>query len=479
MKQFRTNLADKLDAMASEGTCQVFEQPNEISISRLRSPDAIEVADLLDQLGWETWVEYEAGVLDRPYSLTPAFEPYKISARKAVQERGVAYALTATGLKGLLLSDSSFCCIRAHGAEQVFDTHSTRFCDWDGASEFHPVHVDIDPRAYCRDLSGSRTVPDNLDLWLLKTGQSPDISNKMVRSWAQLSSRELLKALASELDADLSLVFRGQPNTTVRNINTINSLDDEVFSDLQKLAHWVFENPREVETKHALINAELARGKLDYSNPAEFMDENLRPALQGARTAHQLGLTKLSSDALKALSELRRSVSEETTRLSDTGRQLATAVAGTVFTGIGVLAAKLTIASKSDLFGTLTVGIGFALLMYTVSVVWTGWTYMNLQGEMRAAWRTRLYRYITDADYYELVTKPTRQAERNFKKLAGFASLLGVGLLFAIVLLSWEDLRTTTIDPFFEWLQSSEQTDPVLPKVDAPAQEQSVAPADP
>lgn len=82
---------------------------------------------------------------------------------------------------------------------------------------------------------------------------------------------------------------------------------------LQRAAGWVFENPREVENRHALFAAEVARSALTgstVSNPGDVSNS----ASEGARIAYYFGVVGQSRDALKALADSRKRLA--TRRLS-------------------------------------------------------------------------------------------------------------------------------------------------------------------
>ncbi len=129
------------------------------------------------------------------------------------------------------------------------------------------------------------------------------------------------------------------------------------------------------------------------------------------------------------MSDLRKAVSDEATKLSDTTRQLATAVAGALFGGIALIVARLTVPTPGAPLSVAIALIGIVLALYVAAMIVTGWTFMKLQGDLRSEWRSRLYRFVPESDYQALVETPAKSAEDGFKT-AAWISIVMTGLLF-------------------------------------------------
>ncbi|MBX4158709.1 hypothetical protein K4A07_16435, partial [Lactiplantibacillus plantarum] len=61
------------------------------------------------------------------------------------------------------------------------------------------------------------------------------------------------------------------------------------------------------------------------------------------------------------------------------------------------------------------------VVLYVSAVIISGWIFMTLQQDMRRKWRSRLYRFVPDADYKAMVLDPARRAEAMF----GVAAIAG------------------------------------------------------
>jgi hypothetical protein len=60
-------------------------------------------------------------------------------------------------------------------------------------------------------------------------------------------------------------------------------------------------------------------------------------------------------------------------------------------------------------------------------------TFINVQAGIRANWRQRLYIFLPDKDYEEMVEKPARDAEGAFYTAAWFGAVIGFLLILGII----------------------------------------------
>lgn len=158
----------------------------------------------------------------------------------------------------------------------------------------------------------------------------------------------------------------------------------------------------------------------------------LVPALEGARIAYNFGVTQQSRDTLKALGELRKSVADDTAKLSETMRTLGGAVVGTVFANIGLIVARLASPANNTFVGSAAILIGIVLTIYVATIVGSGIHYIWVHRYLRKEWRNSLYRFLAADDYRRLVEVPVRRAELAFWCIAGAGIAMVVLLLIAV-----------------------------------------------
>jgi len=115
----------------------------------------------------------------------------------------------------------------------------------------------------------------------------------------------------------------------------------------------------------------------------------------------------MSSDALKTLAELRKSVTDETAKVADATRQIITAVASALAVGAGLIAARLSTTASPLVIALVMVMAG----AYVGITIISGVMFTLLQRNVRKEWQPRLYRFLSKPDYDALVGRPARSAE--------------------------------------------------------------------
>jgi hypothetical protein len=224
-----------------------------------------------------------------------------------------------------------------------------------------------------------------------------------------------------------ALILKGPPKGTLA-IPDADEVDEELFLAAQACTRWVYENSAEAEMRHALVVAELVRYVLPAAT-ARISATTLTDALSGARLAYQLGMSKLSSDTLKMLTDLRKSVLDEATKVADGTRTLVASVATTLSLGVGMVAAKVGTNADGRIIGAIAViAVG-----YVLAIVWSGYRAIALQDRIRDQWRPRTYGFIAPDNYDELVSQPAALAAEAFRSIARISVMLTVAMFAAVV----------------------------------------------
>lgn len=145
-----------------------------------------------------------------------------------------------------------------------------------------------------------------------------------------------------------------------------------------------------------------------------------------------MSISDLGKDTLKALSDLKKSVTEDTSKVADATRQTVAAVATALAVGLGLLAARVTTSTAP----WLILAVMLVVLLYVGTIVYSGYTYIVLQRQLRVDWQPRLYRFLSDEDFKRMVTAPSFAAEQTFFRIAkiGVATVSLLTVSFAI---SW------------------------------------------
>ncbi|MBH8609982.1 hypothetical protein I4N56_002760 [Pseudomonas mohnii] len=131
----------------------------------------------------------------------------------------------------------------------------------------------------------------------------------------------------------------------------------------------------------------------------------------------------MTKDTLKSLGDLRKAVTDETSKATDATRQTVTAISTAAGVGIGLAVTRMTIAVSPWLILVVMI----VVLLYVVAIAWSGWHFILVQRDLRVQWQTKLYRFLSATDYEAMVTNPVKRSEHVFKRTA----IWGVSVLVA------------------------------------------------
>ncbi|SEN05304.1 hypothetical protein SAMN02800694_2619 [Luteibacter sp. UNCMF331Sha3.1] len=411
-----------------QGGCLVREGWQTVLISSLSAALATQMAGLADAAGLSPVILDEANHDVDLADVDDIGGPYRLSLTKPAPD-GIPQLLTLKGFDDLLADIGERAIIHVAALAAPFETLATVFVPWDAdAQAAPPLPSPKSPRNLVREYSDVRLAPATIGLWLLRQPMWLE-RDPVFRRWATLATRQCLLAIGNELqDSPLSIVFKGPPRGVMLAPDVNANVDETLFTAVQASAQWVYEAPTETEMRHPLLSAEIARfssvdGKLQ-ADPAIF-----RPALDGARLAYDLGLSKLSSDTLKMLTDLRKSVLDEATKVSDSSRQLVASVATTLSVGVGLVAAKIGANADGRIVGVVAV----IATVYVFSIVWAGFRALDLQDNIRDQWKSRTYGFISQESYDDLVEYPAKKAAAAYRSVARICLYLATAMIGVIV----------------------------------------------
>jgi len=435
MKPSLTALAETIDEWAARGRCNVTENEALLAVSGLNAQDAIAIRLACVFLNWPVEVEDATPALVDPNDITSGFEPFTVRATKPTPAPNTIRIATNTALAAWLTNvPAATEIVQVARLTQAFETYALRFSPWENNTTFTPIAIEGDPRKCVRELGSARDVAANIGQWLLRQTASIDWNDPVVALWARKAVKSIGKAFGNELEADGAIMFKGPPVSRYGTQNLEKTaFSPAEFTALQNAAEWVFRSSAECESRHGLLAAEFARTNVGSSDAADLFKAGTASALEGAKIAHQLGLQKLSADTLKAISDLRKAIVDEAGKLSDTTRQLTTAVAGAFFAGVGLIVSRLTMTGGSTVIQSAMAALGVILFLYVIAVANSGRQFMLIQRELRKQWRDKLYRFLPEAEYETMVAAPAKKAEDNFNTSATISIVLAFGLMAVII----------------------------------------------
>ncbi len=428
MAPSQSKLAEALNTLIDQKKATVTETAAGISVYQLEGPDADGLYTLFEEAGWKKIICRDKGGEIPRHLIAANGKGLTITAERPATPDGIEVILTRSGFEALLDKPPESTIVWVEGLTAAIDTRAVRYCPWWHEGEFKP-EGGAESVARVTRMLGRKGPGDHLGRWLLKAPATP-VHEKALEPWRERAASRLLRAMAQEIEPDNKLLFKGPPPARFI-VEDEEDLAADLFATLQSVATWLLENDRELENRHGLLAAEIAR-TATRGGSAMDLAGTLRLALEGARIAYSFGVTQQNKDTLRALGDLRKAVSEDTAKLSEIMRTLGTAVAGAVFANIGLIIARMNVPAGGKFVGPAAILVGIVLAIYVLSVIGSGVHYIRVQGYLRNEWRNSLYRFLSDDDYKRLVETPVGRAETAFWCVAATGILMLVISLVAL-----------------------------------------------
>ena len=363
-----------------------------------------------------------------------AFGPFRAELLKPLPEgydqAETLYVATQAGFKSFL--DRGHTALRWYvlGLVKSFNTRARAYSDWGREEPYTESQATKSPRLLVKESANVRTVPEDVRHWLLAEGYELDEADPLHMLWATQAFDALSRCFANEIDASGShLSFKGPPKlnlTLTEAVDEATQIGLKDFEVVQEAATWVFDSAREAEVKHILLSAEIARSGRADGETLQYFRENLAAALDCGKIAYQMAVSEITKDTLKSLGDLRKAVTEETSKATDATRQAIAAISTAMTVGLGLIAARLTLQINPYLISLVMV-VAFS---YTTLNVMSGRKFISIQRKLRRDWQSKLYRFLSEAEFKKMVGDPVKQAESFFYKV----SCRGLILLGAVAL---------------------------------------------
>ncbi|MBN4172933.1 hypothetical protein GSU75_00103 [Pseudomonas savastanoi pv. phaseolicola] len=443
-------LASLLNGLARNRQALISEGPTSIVVSDLLADPTLEVIQAASEAGWMfTTVDSQGSRYDID-EVGADFEPFRVTLEKHLPPEHSAaddlFIATEAGFRSFLRRGHSAPRWRLLGLTTAFSTRARVYCGWSESLELAQSPATKAPRLLVKETATVRTVPEDVRHWLFAEGHTLERGNPFHMIWAAHALNYLSLCFANEIDTTgTQLTFKGPPKL----ILTISQVADDAgevslseFEVVQDAAGWVFDSSREAEVKHILLSAEIARSGRADGDAGEYLRENLAAALDCAKIAYQMAVSEITKDTLKSLGDLRKAVTEETSKATDATRQATAAIATALTVGLGLIAARLTVQINPYLIAVV-MGVAFG---YTLMSVWSGRKFIQIQQTLREEWQPKLYRYLSVDEFNKMVGDPISEVETLFSRVSGWGlATLGI-IATAIVIFAFTYVPPTGSD---------------------------------
>ncbi|MGW9820258.1 hypothetical protein ACUXK4_002829 [Methylorubrum extorquens] len=390
--------------------------------------------------------------------------------------RGAEHLFTPEGWRSLLLDADRACRVRVVrlaflGPADGFRTRGHLVETWTDApadASLPEPRSEPGPRRVVRSQSPELMAPPRIDPYV---AASTRIEGPASAAWREAAGRMIALSLPNELYRDggaAMVLLAGQPPRKLKLGNAGADPGADAFDAQQAAAVWVYLEGTDVEVRHTFLSAELSREWTAGEGFRAGLPKRVGPALDSARLLYKAHLRAGSKDTLKALSDLRKTLSDEVQKLLQQSRDLSAAVWRDVVVAIGVLVVRLAVDGAKGGAG----GAGFAGL-YAVVAAYVGISYgvslstnrkfLDVVERSRLAWRTKLYGFLDDADYKALADEPLAEAMAAYRRAEGRTT--AIVAIVVVAMLVAAAMEAGWIDPnaLRSWLATANARVPVKP----------------
>lgn len=277
-----------------------------------------------------------------------------------------------------------------------------------------PVANPVDPTRFVRDFVPNREVMPDLSPWILTT--EPVTSSRIFADWQAIAARRLLGGLVSRAfveDGHVVLQAAGPP---IYGIRADSSTLPDARAQLTAAVYWVYLSGIDIEARHVLFSAELARA----SRPAQTLPAVFAHALAGAKAAYEAHVQSASRETLKVLADLRKTVVDETQKVTQKTQELTS----TLWRDLAVSAAPLALKVLGDagkapsalLSAAFCVAAALFILL-SFALQWrTNNSFFASQRASRDSWMQTLFSYISPAERNAIAETPIETAMKNYRE---------------------------------------------------------------
>lgn len=415
------SLANLLNDLSRKGQALITEGNAALIVSNLSADAARSIVQVASD-AWSITTYDSAGGETEVEEGDEAFGPFRAELLKPLPEQhdqtAALYIATEAGFKAFL--DNGHSASRWHilGLQKPFNTRARAYSDWGLDEPYVESQATKSPRLLVKESADVRTVPEDVRHWLLADGHELDEADPLHIVWATKAFDALSRCFANEIDATgRKLSFKGPPKLNLTLSEAVNGAAQITLNDfkvVQDAAVWMFDNAREAEVKHILLSAEIARSGRADGEALQYFRDNLSAALDCGKIAYQMAISEITKDTLKSLGDLRKAVTEETSKATDATRQAIAAISTALTVGLGLIAARLTLQINPYLI-SLVMGVAFG---YTTLNVMSGRKFINIQRQLRQDWQPKLYRFLSESEYKKMVGDPIEQAESFFYRIS-------------------------------------------------------------
>lgn len=299
-----------------------------------------------------------------------------------------------------------------------------------------------DPRVLVKDRANSSySLPENVSSWYLS--EFSEVSQVLV-AWKNVASIKLSLTLPLQIideEGGLYAVFKDENYYSFEYKNRESAIWENVYNDIYEASYWIYKNKEEAESKHRLLNHQLA---VEWSEAVEFPEGNkIARSLSNAKRAYDLHLHDSSKEVLKSLTELRKTLFDEVERVKETTRSLSDKLWRDFAIALGVLVIRFVpniSTIPGEYLNILAYGTAVFLLVSIGITVLSNFFFNKSSKQNREKWQERLFFYISKDEFDEIYESHIKSSMWTFRGVQIIVLIVYLILSFSLFLIAYCDI---------------------------------------
>lgn len=294
-----------------------------------------------------------------------------------------------------------------------------------------------------------RIVRDQLAIVPISIGpillvQPPRDSSTVFSVWRTAACPQLLMCLCDEIwrnDGEVSVTLTGPRRRRIAAaFDAIEPERDHPI--LNEVAEWIYNNGRDIETRHTLFVYELAREWPDETPFSVGFASRAPGSLEAAKTDFRMHVRDASKETLKSLQDLRKALVDDVGRLVAQTRELSGTIWRDLLVVLAAVLGRFSLLSSSggraaDLANWILIGLALYLFMSIGITAFSNYSFMKISQDLQEKWKTKLYGFVDPKDFDVLAAEPMKKAERVYRYIRN-AAFFGYALtIVALLALSY------------------------------------------
>lgn len=311
----------------------------------------------------------------------------------------------------------------------TFTTERTRFCKWveNPASEHNCSEPLSDPRNYSRDFTGQAYLPKDIRPWLIRT--KPEEESSTFIAWQKLAARKLMAVIANQITIDdgrLMYSFNGPP---IRKFHIQDEHLIPLIDRLSESAQWIFLDAKDSEVRHLFVSNEWGRSL--------NIDDLGVEATESAKRTYEAYAKTSGKETLKALTELRKSVLEESQKIAERAHNLARALWKDLAIASSPFVLKVfsqADKTQNDLVAAIFSFIAATFLLFAfVSQIVLNLRFFNSQKSARKTWNRPLLEVLSNEELRKFSEEPIEDGIKDYKFMAWVVGFIYTALIVVLI----------------------------------------------